>query len=324
MKKPKILVVGSFVMDLIVSAKRFPNSGETVIGHGFSMAAGGKGANQAVCAAKLGADVTMVGKVGRDDFGVRLIESAKNAGVNTEHILLSDTFPSAVGNVQLQTGGERSVNRICVVPGANMDITLSDIQFLKEEIKNFDIVILQLEIPVEINKTVAKYAKDSGVPVMLNPAPYAELDDEFLSYLTYISPNEHEAEFICGHKICDIESAKKAVFEIYKKHSVNSLITLGKNGVVYFDGEDVIHSPTIESVKAVDPTAAGDSFVAAFCVAICSGLSALKALQFGNYVATLTVSKMGAQTSLPTKDDVEKFIIDFNGSIKDFDKILGE
>ena len=164
MKNAKILVVGSFVMDLIVSTQRFPKSGETVLGIGYQTAPGGKGANQAVQAARLGADVTMVGKVGDDVFGRELLQSASAAGVDVSHVTVSNTSTSAVGNVQLELGEGKSANRIIVVPGANMDITAEDVGFLEKEIGKFDMVMLQLEIPMEINCLIARWAKEKGVP----------------------------------------------------------------------------------------------------------------------------------------------------------------
>lgn len=202
MKKPKILVVGSFVMDLIVSAERFPNLGETVVGTSFSTAPGGKGANQAVQAARLGAEVTMVGKVGDDNYGDVILKSLKDSGVDVTHVGRTDKAPTAIGNVQLQINEKGTDNRIIVILGANYEIVPEDVAFLEKEIKNYDLLILQQEIPAEINRIVAEYAKASSVPVMLNPAPYREIEPELLKCLTYISPNETEVEQMTG--ICPI------------------------------------------------------------------------------------------------------------------------
>src|SRR5450830_1837085 len=310
-RKPKILVVGSFVMDLIVSTEKFPNSGETVLGCGFQMAPGGKGANQAVQAARLGADVTMVGKVGMDSFGDRLIASCREAGVHTEKILRHPTLPSAVSSVMLEvTPGEKTKNRITMVPGANMSITPEEVAFLKDDVSNYDMVILQLEIPMKINELVAQYAYDNSVPVMLNPAPSALLSDSLLSHLTYISPNEHEATDMTGIAIrkkgkdVDSEDVKKVAAILRGKGIKNVIITLGNAGAVVTNAEEYIYEPCIDVVKVKDPTAAGDSFVGAFATARCAGMSNHQALNFANYAATLTVSRMGAQPSLPTLDEV--------------------
>ena len=311
LQRPKILVVGSFVMDLTVSTRKFPNSGETVLGEHFRMAAGGKGANQAVQAAKLGADVTMVGKVGNDDFGKELIRSCAAAGIRTDKILIDRYTSSAVGNVLLEIGKDETVkNRIIVVPGANMTIVPEDLSFLKDTIGQYNMVIIQLEIPLEIDKIIAKYAFEKGVPVMLNPAPSAFLSDDFLSCLTYISPNEHEAADLTGVKIrkngkkMNRDDIKDTIQVFLNKGIKNVVITLGNAGAVVANRKECIYRPCIDVVKVADPTAAGDSFVGAFSTGICAGMNSEQALDFANYTATLTVSKEGAQVSLPTLQNV--------------------
>ena len=307
-RKPKILVVGSFVMDLIASTTRFPQSGESIIGFDFSTAPGGKGANQAVQAAYLGADVTMVGKVGNDDFGKILRESIGASGVNCDRVAVSATRPSAVGNIQLEVTEKGTANRILVVPGANMDITEEDVSFLKEEIADYDMVILQLEIPMEINELVARYAYDKGVAVMLNSAPSAPLSDELLSCLTYISPNEHEASDLTGVAVTDEESAHKAADILRKKGVKNVLITMGSRGAAFFDGERFVMSRSVDFGPVLDPTAAGDSFIGAFSTAVCAGADVETALSFANHTAAITVAGMGAQPSLPKLSKVLAFM----------------
>ena len=202
MAKPKILVVGSFVMDQIATTEVFPREGQTVLGGTFSKAPGGKGANQAVQMARLGADVTMVGKLGHDSNGEEMIRTCKEAGICTDYVLYDDKLPSGCSVIILEEApGKQTVNRIIVLSGSNMSITPEDVAFLKEQIAQYDLVVLQLEIPMEINELVAQYAYDKGVPVMLNSAPSAPLSDQLLSHLTYISPNEHEAYDMVGIKI---------------------------------------------------------------------------------------------------------------------------
>ena len=328
-RKPKILVVGSFVMDLIVSTKRFPNSGETVLGTGFQTAPGGKGANQAVQAARLGADVTMVGKVGNDDFGKRLIQSCKESGIHTDFVAVDDATSSAVGNIQLEVSKDGTSNRIIVVSGANMTITPQDIAFLKDTISQYDMVILQLEISMEINEIVAKYAFDKGVPVMLNSAPSAPLSNELLSCLTYISPNEHEAADLTGIKIrkdgkkVNEEDVNAAVNALLAKGVKNVIITLGSAGAVVANAEESVYAPCIDVVEVKDPTAAGDSFVGAFTTAVCAGLNHRQALDFANYTATLTVSRMGAQPSLPKLQEVINLMKEQNYSGFEFSLLDG-
>ncbi len=303
-KKPKILVVGSFVMDLIVTTERFSNAGESVIGTGFSTAPGGKGANQAVQAARLGADVTMVGCVGNDDFGKLLIKSANDSGVNTEYVLVSEKSETAVGNVQIQKNANGTENRIIVVLGANFDIKVEQIEFLKNLVIDFDMVILQNEIPMEINLAVAKYAKKAGVAVMFNPAPSGEIPKELIECLTYITPNEHEAADISKLTISDEASINCVIDAIHKLGAHNVIVTCGKNGCVYSDKKSIIKSPCIDVAPVIDPTAAGDSFIGAFCTAVANGVEVQDALVFANCTAGITVSRMGAQTSLPTLSEV--------------------
>ncbi len=312
MKTPRILVVGSLVMDLIYSTSRVPNEGETVNdGISFTFAPGGKGANQAVQAARLGMDVTMVGKLGTDMFGDELLKAIQNAGIHSENILRDETCSSAVSNVILEVvPGKKTKNRILVVPGSNMKLTTDEVEFLKEKISDYDLVILQLEIPIEVNRKVIEYAYEKRVPVMLNSAPYQPLEDDLLSKLTYISPNEHEAYGLTGIKTTtedgkiDIKSVEIAAKALFDKGVANVIITLGSNGVAFMNKDMFVVKPCIDIVKVIDPTAAGDSFTGAFCSGICMGMPPDKALDFANYTATVTVSKMGAITSLPTLEEV--------------------
>lgn len=316
---PKILVVGSLVMDLIVSTPLFPAKGETVIGSGFQTAPGGKGANQAIQAARLGASVTMVGKIGEDDFGVQMRDSLSASGVDITHLMVQGGVPSGIGNVQLETGDGKTSNRIIVVPGTNRTITPAEVSFLNETISDYDMVILQLEIPLEINQIVAGYAAENGVPVMLNSAPYAPLPPSLLEKLSYISPNEHEAEHMTGIPVKDEGSARRAADRLRAMGVQNALITMGSRGAVLGTGTRFFYSPCIPDVEVQDPTAAGDSFVGAFCTAVCRGLPYEKALRFSNYTASLTVSRMGAQPSLPTLQEVLAFMRSRGESVEEWE-----
>lgn len=305
MKQAKILVVGSFVMDLIVTTPRFPAKGETVLGMTYTTASGGKGANQAVQAARVGADVTMVGKVGQDAFGDAMLKSVGDSGVNVSRVLRSADVPSAVGNVQIEVKDGQTNNRIIVVSGANMAITPDDVAFLKEEIGHYDMVILQLEIPMEINCLVAGYARDKGVPVMLNSAPFAPVPQELLANIAYISPNEHEAALMTGRELNTDEDIRWALETIQGMGVRNALITLGSRGVAYLSEKgEMLVAPAAKNLAVKDPTAAGDSFVGAFCAAICSGMEIHQALTFANYTAGVTCCHMGAQPSLPKLQQV--------------------
>lgn len=302
--KPKILVVGSMAMDLTVTSERFVGEGETIFGNGFSSAPGGKGANQAVQAARLGAEVTMLGKLGKDDFGLSLIESLKQSGVNTEKILFSENVSTGVAVIQIQKNDKGTENKIIVIKGSNNELTVDDVAFLENEIADYNMVILQHEIPQEVNCRVAEFAKAKGVLVMLNPAPSSEVPKELISCLSYICPNEHEASDIVGIKPESEDSIKQAIERLHDMGVDNVLITLGKVGCAFSDGTKIINSPSIDVAPVVDPTAAGDSFIGAFCTAVSSGVSADDALIFANCTAGITVSRMGAQTSLPTISEV--------------------
>lgn len=315
MKKPRILVVGSFVMDLIVSAPRFPASGESVLGTNYRTAPGGKGANQAVQAARLGANVTMVGKVGADDFGHTLLSTVQNAGVDVQHVLVDTKTSTAIGNVQLEQHNGQTANRIIIVPGANMALTPEDVAFIQEEIRSFDMVMLQLEIPMSVNHFVAKCAYQHGVPVMLNSAPAAFVPEEVMRNLFCISPNEHEAELMTGIPIIDSESAVEAMKALQNLGAQNVLITLGERGMAWRSNNgDTRFFPALKDLPVVDPTAAGDSFVAALCTALAAGLSVEDTAPFATCTAGLTICSMGAMPSLPNLEQVlalmEKHSID--------------
>ena len=315
MKKPKILVVGSFVMDNIVSTEVFPNSGQSIIGTGFRKAPGGKGANQAVQAARLGADVTMFGKVGEDNDGDVLLDTCKASGVDVSLVICDGATHTGCAAVLLEEKpGESTKNRIIIVPGANMLIKPEELSAIKARIAEFDMVMLQLEIPMEINCLIAECAHEAGVPVMLNPAPSAPLPAELLKHLTYISPNEHEAADLTGITIAhdghdanmdDVRNAARRLMDMGVK---NVLITLGSAGAVLFADGKEYSSPCAEGITAVDPTAAGDSFIGAFCYGSCSGWDRESVLVFANHTAALTVSAMGAMPSLPKKSAVDELL----------------
>ena len=312
-------------MDQIATTEVFPREGQTVLGGTFSKAPGGKGANQAVQMARLGADVTMVGKLGHDSNGEEMIRTCKEAGICTDYVLYDDKLPSGCSVIILEEApGKQTVNRIIVLSGSNMSITPEDVAFLKEQIAQYDLVVLQLEIPMEINELVAQYAYDKGVPVMLNSAPSAPLSDQLLSHLTYISPNEHEAYDMVGIKIShsgkevNMDEAKAATAGLKAKGVKNVLITLGEAGAVLDTEKDgFYYSPCVEGIMAVDPTAAGDSFVGALSVGLCCGWGYEETLRFANHTAGLTVSSMGAMPSLPTLEKVEAFMKEKAGEAPD-------
>lgn len=314
LKKPKILVVGSLMTDLIASTKRAPNSGETVIGLKFNTAPGGKGANQAVQCARLGAHVTMVGQVGGDDFGKAMVANVAAAGVNTDHITVDEDEASGVAQILLEVSDSGAQNRITVCPGANFTLTVEDLAWLKAEIGNYDLLMMQFELPMEVVETVAEWAHDAGVPVMVNPAPAAPISDRLLRCATFLSPNEHEAAAIAGHPIrvdrtgANMEDLEAVAAAFREKGVRNLIITLGENGSVAAGAEGISHTGCVRMPHVADPTAAGDSFVAAFCTGLCAGLPQQEALAFASHAAAITVSRMGAQPSLPTVDEVQELL----------------
>ena len=314
LKKPRILVVGSFMMDLIVSGPRVPNMGETVIGTAFRTAPGGKGSNQAVQCARLGADVTMVGCVGDDAFGRELLETAGRSGVDVSRVKISRENATGVANIQLQVMGAVTENRIFVVPGANYDLTPADLAWLPQAVKDYDLVMLQLEIAMETNVFVAQCAHDAGVPVMLNPAPAAQLPAELLRCVTYLSPNEHEASLLTGLPLRADENGVDekdlaTVTAALRAQGVDKvMVTLGGNGSAICGGEGVKRTACVKMPEVKDPTAAGDSFVAAFCTGVTAGLAEHQALTFASHAAAITVSRMGAMPSLPVLNEVRQLL----------------
>lgn len=316
MYRPKILVVGSFVKDLIVTTRKFPDKGETVLGCDFHMATGGKGANQAIQAARLGAQVTMVGKVGSDAFGKDLIDACFKNGIDCSKIMIDPRHPSSVGNVQLLVDESgMTQNRIIVVPGANMGITPAEVQFLRTEIDQYDMVLLQLEIPMEINELVAEYACQKGVPVMLNAAPSDIVSPEMLSRLTYISLNESEAQDMTGIPVrvagrtADQGSVQTAIRKLLDKGVKNVLITLGTAGAAFGNESEFFLIPALDNTVSVDPTGAGDAFIGAFSTFVSMGIDNRTAVRLANYVGSLTVSVMGAQSSLPSLEQVSQLVL---------------
>ena len=309
-KRPKILIAGSFNMDLTASCTRAPQAGETVIGKKFRTAPGGKGFNQAVQCARLGADVTMVGKVGEDDFGRALLEAAKGEGIDISHVLTDPDEATGIASITLEETDEGTQNRIVVCPGANFTISAQEIGWLREAVGNYDMVIMQFELPMEIVETIAEWAHETGVPVMVNPAPAAPMSDRLLSAVTFLSPNEHEAAILTGHSISvengiDYDDVRAVADALRERGVKNLIITMGGNGSIAVGESGIHHTECVKMPHVADPTAAGDSFVASFCTVLAAGLPADKALDFASHAAAITVTRMGAMPSLPTVTEVQ-------------------
>ena len=304
-------------MDLVATAERAPKMGESVIGTSFRTAPGGKGANQAVQAARLGAETHMAGCVGDDASGREMVAALKASGVDTSRVKISREHPSGVGHIQIQAGPDGVQNRIIVVPGANYDLLPEDLTWLKDEIGSFDMVIMQLELRMETTEYVARVASEAGVPVMLNTAPAAPLSDSLLSCVTFISPNETEASLLSGVATDDEGrlaggALEQAAQVLMGKGVPNVIITLGDSGAAICSSEGVIKVPCVKMTEVKDPTAAGDSFVGAFCAGYAAGLSTREALQLAVHTAAITVCGYGAIPSLPTLDKVQQLMKERN------------
>ncbi|MFC1540916.1 ribokinase [Candidatus Latescibacterota bacterium] len=302
----KIVIIGSSNTDMIIKLSRIPRPGETILGGDFSIAPGGKGANQAVSAARAGGNVTFIARVGDDMFGKQAVEGFNSDNVNTGYIITDTTAPSGVALIFVDKEGE---NSIAVASGANANLMPSDITTAKDVIESAVIVLMQLEIPITTVKAAVDIAAESGTKVILNPAPAQPLSDEILRNVSIITPNETEAELLTGVKVADEQGAEKAADMLLAKGIETVIITLGSRGVYVASQEFRGIIPSF-SVKAEDTTAAGDVFNGVLSVALAENMPLKEAVQFSNAAAALSVTKMGAQTSAPYRAGIETFLKD--------------
>lgn len=298
-----ITVAGSLNMDLVVYTDRIPRPGETVLGRNFKQMPGGKGANQASAAAKLGAAVRMIGCVGADSFGAQLKESLSSDGVDVEYVMVKPDAATGVAVIQVESSGD---NSITVAAGANYSIAAEDIARMKDVVTGSDVILLQLEIPLETVKAAIFAAKSEGKLVILNPAPAAFLDEEILSRTDILTPNETELEFLSGHRTDTLENLKAAGMILLEKGVKDLVITLGSRGALHMNLSETAHYDAYR-VNAVDTTAAGDSFNAALAVFLSEGKTMEEAIGFAMKVGAMTVTKEGAQPSLPLLREVNNF-----------------
>lgn len=296
----KIIVIGSTNMDMVVKTSHIPVPGETVLSGSFFMNPGGKGANQAVAIARLGGEVAFISKVGNDVFGKQSSQLLDDEGINTFYMLSDSELPSGVALITVDEVGE---NSIVVASGANGNFLPSDLEDALDEIAKAGLVLMQLEIPLETVHFVSRYAASKGLQVILNPAPVNALSIELLSYIDFIIPNQHEAEKISGIKVANINDAKKAARAIHGMGVKNVVVTLGALGaVICQEGKvDVISAP---KVKAIDTTAAGDVFCGALAVGLSEGRTLSESVEFACKVAAISVTKLGAQTSIPYRNEI--------------------
>lgn len=299
-----VVVVGSINMDLVVTTEKAPIPGETILGNQFAMIPGGKGANQAVAAARLGASVRMVSCVGDDLFGAQMIAQLQREGVDTAHVRTVSHKATGVALIQVQHDGD---NSIIVVPGANGEVTPEQVESAEEIIRQADVLLVQLEIPLPAVIRAAELARKHGVRTILNPAPAARLPQQLLDLVDIVTPNETEAAILAdGHAEAEgnIRDRMRSLKALVPDADV--IITNGEKGVLYDIGGKQGTRASYK-VEVVDTTAAGDSFNAALAVRLGEGASAEEAVGFAVKVGALTVTRFGAQTSLPTRKEAERF-----------------
>lgn len=290
-------------MDLVVKSSKFPLPGETVIGSDMLTFPGGKGANQAVAASKLGADVQMVGCVGDDVFGEDLIGNLKTNRVGTDFVRKIKDKSSGIAMIIVSENGE---NSIVLAPGANMIVNKDLVKKAENVIKNSDALIVQFEIPLDVVFYTTDMAKTFEKKIFLNPAPAQKIPDAILKKIDYIIPNETEATIITGIQVINLETAKKAAKNLINRGSNSVILTLGENGCLLVSEKGMIHLQAF-STNVVDTTSAGDAFVSAFAVGILRNFTEKRAAEYANIAGAIACTKLGAQSSLPTWEEIETF-----------------
>ena len=300
-----IVVIGSSNTDMVVKTTHLPIGGETVLGGDFFMNAGGKGANQAVAAARYGNRVVFVAKTGNDLFGEQVRASMKEDGIVTDYVFVDPEHPSGVA---LITVNQEAENCIVVAGGANMYLDKNDIDKAHDEIVNANVVLMQLETPIATVEYAAQMAAEAGVRVILNPAPApAEpLSKELISNLFLITPNRSEASRLTGIDVNDMESAQRAAQALYDMGAKNVIITLGSEGSLVYDGHMMMRVEAVK-VEAVDTTAAGDTYNGVLASVIAEGKSLIDAVHEATVAGAISVTRMGAQPAAPTREEIKNF-----------------
>lgn len=311
MEKVKVVLLGDLLYDCFAWADRLPRKGETVTGYANGFYSGGKGANQAVQAAKLGAEVYLIGKVGNDDKGEFLLKELQKSGVNTDYVFVDSEVSTGTCCVHVDQNGD---NAIVVAPMANLTLTHEEIESTKGIIEQADVFMTQLQLDNDITLKCLKWASDAGITTVFNPAPAKDISDEFYKYAYFISPNETEAEFFTGYYIKDYEPSKwrEMVADFYRQKGANALVmTLGSDGAYYDDGKMKGNVP-IFKVKPIDCTGAGDSFNAAFAFEYIRNNDVEGALRFASATSALTIQNKGSQPAMPYLEQVEEFLEEYN------------
>ena len=298
----KIVVIGSSNTDMVVRSEHLPRPGETVLGGGFMMVGGGKGANQAVAVAKMGHPVIFAAAVGKDIFGEEAVERYQHLGIDTSYIVHKET-PSGVALIMVDTAAQ---NTISVALGANNELSLDDVMPALDTVEEGDIVLLQLEIPMATVEACVSVAAAKGAKVILNPAPAAKVSEAVLSKLYLITPNQTEAEILTGVEVKDENTARLAAAELCSAGVRKVVVTMGEKGALLYEGGK---SEIIEAYKvdAVDTTAAGDVYNGALCAALAEGMSLRESLRFATRASAISVTRVGAQPSVPSREEVDNF-----------------
>lgn len=302
--QPRICVVGSCMIDLISRVPRLPNLGETLVGHSFHLGYGGKGANQATAAARLGARVSMVAKVGRDVFGEGTMQNFRDNGIDTTFVQYDPDRFSGVAPIFVD---DKADNFIVIVPGANDGLTPGDVQAAREAILGADLLCCQLEVPVEVTLEAFRIACSGDVVTILNPAPAAPLPDELLRLTDICVPNEVEAQMLSGHSADNLDQAEQAARELLRRGPKSVVMTLGNRGALLVDSTSREHVHAVK-VDAVDPTGAGDAFIGALAVSLGEGRSLTDAVRRASAVAALSVTRVGTQVSFPGRQEADTFL----------------
>jgi ribokinase len=304
MSKKKIVVIGSYNTDMILSVNHLPKPGETILGGEFNTSPGGKGANQAVSAARAGAAVTFIARLGKDILGDNARAGFIKDRIDVKHIIRDDSAPSGVALILVSKTGQ---NCIAVAGGANNRLSALDIEQSAPAITAADFIVLQLETPLKTVQAALKMAFQKDIPTILNPAPAQFLPDSILQHVSILTPNETEAELLTGMKITDLKSAARAAAILLKRGVQTVIITLGAKGAFVATKENQYHVPGYR-VEATDTTAAGDTFTGALAVAAAEGKTCLQAVRFGHAAAALSAMKRGAQVSIPKRKEIEAFL----------------
>jgi ribokinase len=300
-----VLVVGSLNMDLVVRMPQIPHPGETLLGGVFKTFPGGKGANQAVAAARLGARVTMIGYVGNDGFGREMLDMLTSEGIDNTYVKIHPSLATGVALIQVDDQGR---NSIAVASGANFELTSQDVENAIRSIGHFDAVVMPLEIPLEAVRATSKMASEQGAKVLLNPAPAQILDPALLELVDVLLPNEYEAALMTGLPPLKSDAdARNAAEKLLALGPKSVIITLGSQGAMLFE-KNMESNITAFPVDVVDTTAAGDCFVGALAVALCEGKPLASAAEFASAAAAISVTRNGAQPSLPHREEVMEFM----------------